>query len=718
MAGRAHSSEFGSRWRVSLRLAVAACITGVAVQPEAVAQEGAEVLAEIIVTAQKRSENVRDVPISINVLTSEEISRSRLSSVKEVAPQLANVYVADIASRGSFTSLAIRGLGSNFATTTLRAAILVDDVPYTGVQSLNSPLFEIEQMELLRGPQSTLFGLTAEAGVLNIKSVAPRSDRWGGKVSLSGSAHEDYEASASVSGPLAGDRWTVGFSGYWQHDDGFLDNALGGERFDLGRSWAGRVRTVLRPTDALSFDLSYARNEISDDFGQSMAPVDRAAFEADFQGVGGFQGRLGRFEVAQDFRGFVDAQTDEISLRAAYHAPAFDLIAVSALRETEGTYWFDVNQAPGPWMPFPGFAILGGANVFDPREFTQELRLSSPAGGGDAGLSWVGGVFYYAYETTSLQLVDGGFPLTSRSADRHSRAVFADAKYRFDGGLGIATGARYERSRAEGAMDFSVLNPAVSGLAAETEDSALLPRLVVDYRVGEGRMVYGSVSRGWLPGGVSISAPAKRTFAPEKLLNYELGTKTAWMDGRVRFDAALFHSRIDDYQEQTRELVITPVISNAGEARIQGAEMELSARVTRALDLGASIGFNDAEYTNFRNAGEDNTGNDLPGVPRYNGSLSLTYTLPSGSYLRARWLVTGKYRVLEDRANRFPEMDGYDVLNLLAGVERDSWSAALFVNNVTDDRYFTSGYDQVNDGRLIGSLGRSREIGAQLSYRF
>jgi iron complex outermembrane receptor protein len=411
-------------------------------------------------------------------------------------------------------------------------------------------------------------------------------------------------------------------------------------------------------------------------------------------------------------------KTDELSLRAAYHAPAFDVIAVSALRETEGTYWFDVNQTPGPWMPFPGFAVLGGANVFNPREFTQELRLSSPSKGGDAGLSWVGGLFYYAYETTALQLIDGGFPLTSRSADRHSRAVFADAKYRFAGGLGIATGVRHERSRAGGMMDFSVLNPAVNGLSAETEDSVLLPRLVVDYRLADDRMVYASVSRGWLPGGVSISAPTKRTFAPEKLLNYELGTKTAWMGGRMRFDAAVFHSRIDDYQEQTRELVITPVISNADAARIQGAEMEVAARLTRALDLSASIGFNDAEYTDFRNAGEDNTGNDLPGVPRYNGSLSLTYALPIGSYLRAQWFATGKYRVLEDRANRFPEMDGYDVLNLQAGIERDAWSAAVFVNNVLDDRYFTSGYDQVNDGRLIGSLGRSREVGAQVSYRF
>lgn len=190
------------------------------------------------------------------------------------------------------------------------------------------------------------------------------------------------------------------------------------------------------------------------------------------------------------------------------------------------------------------------------------------------------------------------------------------------------------------------------------------------------------------------------------------------LDGRVRLNAAVFQSTIDDYQETTRELVITTILSNAEQARIRGMELDLLALITDRLELSAAYGFNDGEYTDFRNAGEDNTGNELPGVPRWNGNLALTYTSPPGLFARAQLVAAGKFRVLEDRANTFPLVDGYEVVNLSAGWDTDQWSVLGFVNNVQDKRYFITMYDQSVDGRLLGSIGCSREYGARVVWRF
>lgn len=673
-------------------------------------------LEEIVVSAQKTSENLQDVPISVSVLTADEIERAQIVTIKDAAVTFANVNVSDIGSRSKFTSLAIRGLSNNFATPTLRAAVLVDDVPYASILSLSSAIFDVEQMELLRGPQSTLFGLTAEAGVLNIKTVRPRTDAWGGNASVQAASDGEYEARMNLSGPLA-ERWSAGVSGFWQHADGFIENRLNGEDFNRSGTWAIRLRSVFQPTDTWDIDLTAAHQEIDDDYGQVMLPLDIGAFNRDLAGIAGFTGDLGRFDTAQDYTGLSRLKSNEASLRAVYSgAAAFEVVLVSAFRDVDGRNSFDIGMVPGPWVPAPGFAITAGDNIFTSSNVSQEIRFASRPGGG--ALSWIAGAYYYRADSEDDQTIEIVVPLSSKESDRHSWAVFGNAKYRFADAWALTAGLRYEESVAEGRQDFDLFNPAIDALTAEQHDPIVLPRVVLDYRIARDAIVYASVARGWLPGGISITTPAKRTFDSEKMWNYELGAKTTLLDGRVRLNAAVFRSDIDDYQETTRELVITASVSNADEVRIIGAEAEIDARLGERLELALGVGYNDAEYTSFRNAAEDNSGNEVPGVPSYNGSVTLTYELPRGIYLRGQWLTVGESRVLEDRANVYPKLDSYDVVNLQAGYDSDHWSTFLFLNNMLDERYFTAAFDQLNDGRLLGAVGHSRQYGVRISYAF
>jgi iron complex outermembrane receptor protein len=685
--------------------------------PDTSSAQDAEALEEITVSAQKVAENAQEVPISITAITAEEIERAQVKTIKDAAVLFPNVNVSDIGSRSKFTSLAIRGLSNNFATPTLRAAVLVDDVPYAGILSLSSALFDVDQMELLRGPQSTLFGLTAEAGVLNVKTKRPRRESWGGETSLNVASAGEYEARFNVSGPVTGERWTAGIGAYWRHEDGFIENKLTGRDFNRTNTWAVRLRSVFEPTDSWNIDVTGAYQRAHDGFGQVMLPLDIAAFNADLNGIDGFQGNVGRFDTAQDYPGFSQLKTSEASVRAAYSgSDAFDIVLVTAFRDADGHNSFDVGMVPGPWLPIPNFPIRAGDSIFSSSDFSQEIRLVSRAG--QNALSWVLGAYYYSNDFDQSEGINQLVPLNANSSDRHSWAVFGNAKYSFDSGIGLTTGLRYEHAIAKGHQDFDLFNPAIDDLSAQKTNSVVLPRFIVDYEWSKDAMVYASAARGWLPGGISIATPDKRTFDAEKMWNYELGAKSMWMNGRVRLNAAVFRSEIDDYQETTRELVITASVSNADKVRITGAEAELELLLKRGLSIAAAFGANHAEYTSFRNAAEDNTGNDVPGVPRYNGSLSLTYELPRGFYGRAEWLAVGKSLVLEDRANVFPKLDSYDVLNLQLGLDDARWSAFVFLDNVFDKRYFTAAFDQLNDGRLLGAVGHSRQYGVRIGYTF
>jgi iron complex outermembrane recepter protein len=680
------------------------------------AQE-AQALPEITVTAQKVTENMQDVPISISALTANDIEQAQITTIKDAAALFPNVHVSNIGSDVEFTSLAIRGLSNNFATPTLRAAVLVDDVPYASTRSLSSALFDVQQMELLRGPQSTLFGLTAEAGVLVVKTVRPRTDSWGGNVSVNAATEGEYEAQLNLSGPVIDHLWSAGISGYWSHDDGFIKNVLTDEDFNRSNSAAVRVRSVFQPNDAWAIDLVGEHQEIRDGYGQVMLPLNIASFNTDFRGVNGFQGNVGRFDTAQDYQGFSRLETSGASLRAQYSGFSdFDVVLVSAFRDAIGRKSADLGMTPAPWLPAPDFPIFAGGSDFDSRDFSQEIRLASHTG--SRALTWVLGGYYYHNDSDLKESINLTEPIDASGSSRYSGALFGNVKYAFDNGLALTGGLRYEHAVARGHQDFNTFNPDTGGLAAQVNDSIVLPRWILDYHLSKDTMGYVSVARGWLPGGVSISSPQHLTFSPEKMWNYELGGKSLWLNGRVRLNVALFDAEIRDYQETTRQDVITPIISNADRVRIQGAEAELGIAVLEGLDLAVGWGVNDAKYTSFRNSVEDNTGNKVPGVPRYNGSVVLTYQLPRGFYARGEWIAVGRSHVLEDRQNIYPELAAYSVLNLQWGIKTSRWSAFLYLNNAFDKRYFTAAFDQLNDGRLLGAVGRNRQFGIHTRYDF
>lgn len=668
-------------------------------------------LEEIVVTAQKRTERLQDVPISVSAESGADLERAQVDSVLDLSDRFANVSLPDTGAKGQNILLRIRGLGNNNATSTLRAGIIVDEVPYLSPRGLNAGVFDVERVQVLRGPQSTLYGLTAEAGLIIIDSVKPTLDRWDGKLSLQYGSEGEYLASGRVSAPLIQNRLAIGVSATAGGGDGWLDSVVTGDGYNESENWAARVQLVAAPNDDLSIRAVVAREKVDDSYGLALLPQDRAQYNTQY-GVS-----TGEFESAQNYAGYTRNTDDTAALTVRWDLGGAELVSVSAYRDFETLPSFDIDQGPLPTFLGP-FSVLSGQPEAELQTVSQELRLQSDD---DRTLTWTVGAFYYTRDETTRATATVIAPIQTvltvgpeEESEFESYSAFGQAAYAFASGWTLTGGVRYEDAKED-------TRQVVSGVAASTADDIVLPKVTLSYAPVDRFMVYASAGRGWLAGGVDTSGP---TAKPEKSWSYELGTKTTWFDDRLRFNFDIYQTTVDDYQESIRTGLITQATANAGEVRFQGVDLEVEAAVTEALVLALSYGYTDAEYRDFvefdpATGGVINrAGFRVPGVADFDLNFSATYRSQAGFFAAAELNASGDLLETKDTRNVLPEIDGYSIVNLRAGLERDRWSLMAFCNNVADKEYFVYGNDQLGNGQVFLAPGRSRYYGLRAEYRF
>lgn len=772
----------GFKWRLAGSAAALAILGGGAGFAQNVEAGGDDTRSDVItVTAQKREQSLIDVPMSLAVVTGQELEDAQVSSLQDLGNRVPGLAISQFGGRSDIGYMFIRGLGNNTATATLRAAAIVDDVPITNFNSLNSNFLDLQQVEVLRGPQSTLYGLTAQAGLVVATSRRP-GDEFGGRASVQYTSVGDASVTGSLDIPLVQDRLTVGVSAFYEELDGFIENQLFDDDYDSGSSFSGRIRAIWTPTSDLEFDFNYTRDEADDDYGQALVPVDPVAYLNRFDNPLApltsdipytSLSPLGDFANAADHRGFGELTSNNFSLRASYAADGFDVVSVTSYREFERASSFDLGSQPGGVLPgsgSPSGFIQAGESSAGSESFYQELRLVSS---GAWRARWVAGAVYYSeegrYDGAFIRTVetvpsppfppipgDKAFPFGDASvSDFSSFSVFGQVEYAFANSWEVLAGLRWETTEAsgenrggyDGAGGLGAPVPAEVAddtFIAEQSDDVLLPKLTLSYVPRRDLRVYATVARGWLPGAATGDPTTgdDGVIEPETSWTYELGANATFMGGRGTLSAAVFQTTLEDYQEAINVGPVDQFLENVPEVRIRGFEIEGRVQLTDRLSIAGGYAYNDATYEEFtEDFGPpfgviDRSGNRLAAVPESNFNIRATFDVTERLFAEAEVVGAGEFLERQDRTGgdgttlagvqlqpAYGTFDGHEVLNVRAGYDADRWSVLVFANNVFDERYFTLTTNTFalagpGDEYLLGAVGRPFEAGARLSVRF
>ncbi len=696
-------------------------------------------LEEIVVTAQKREESLREVPISITAFTREDIQEAGIKSVSDIAdltPSLVFNEYLDI-----YTNVTIRGIGA-LGGSQSTFAMYLDGFEVTGGSAVNlvSGLADLERIEVLRGPQGTTFGRNITAGAINMTSVAPDYEL-SGQAALEISDFGGLEGHAAVNIPLYEDVAAIRISGFSRHSDGWVKNT--GSAGDDADSDKYGFRAALRvePSERLTWDTSLAYQKLEQ--GRSNFVTDGVLIGAllsvkdiiDF----GF-GLVPPGSIPAGATPYFPGQNTEIQTntpanltwdslmatnRIQYDLGAFSLVSVSGYIRNE----LD-NIRDGDNSDFDLFneGTTDGENEF----WSTELRAQS---NGDDRLNWVGGVYaagakgsshYFVRTGTEAELLThypsalSGLPFDASLLPNNTRivgnfsgdearsyAVFAEADYEVVDRLHLALGIRGNRDEISefitdavnlGADEFGMLTGVPTpDDAKETSSEEVTWRGTLRYEMSEAANVYGTVSKGYRAGGLQLNNPFKPDYGAETIINYELGLKALLFDRRLSINTAAFVMDWTDIQIVTTDRTNNQSFTdNAGGAKAKGFEVDAQALPLDSLTLTAGLSFVDTEITDFIDStGLDRSGTVLPAAPEWHLNLSAHYQRPlfadTDGFIRATWIYNDKQlEGLVDGATELQFIDSYERVDLRVGLESDRWRIEAFADNVFDEIYGSS----------------------------
>ncbi len=678
-------------------------------------------LEEIVVTAQRRQERLVDVPISVTSISADTLSGSGVTSVIDL-PQTAPGLRFDYS--GSFVQPTIRGVGSPLVGPGLNSnvAVYLDGFYVPNALGTDFQLLSVANVEVLKGPQGTLFGRNATGGAVLVRTREPSFTPT--MVARASYASFDRTNLSFYGSSGLTDKLAVDLTGYYEQGDGYVKNLNTGRKDGQFDKWAVRGKLLYTPTDSSSFTLTYGHSEVDDP-----TPVVTSSYDGLSAGsvVPGTLVADGPRETTNGLEAFNRFKGDSVFLRADFDLGFADLKSYTQYRDERSRQFQDYDGTAVPIFA-PDYRILD-------KTVTQELNLSSA----DQGpLSWVLGLYYYhnVNEFPGFNVSLGGAPYAkffNSKTVADSYAAFADVTYELVDGLFLTGGLRYGLDELDGSFDASGVGGRIDG--AQKKFASFTPRAILRYQFDDSSNVYLSFNRGYKAGVIPVASFSTVPVSPEHISAYELGYKTA--QGPLRFEASAFYYDYTNLQVAAY-VGVTSIIRNAASSRIYGADAQLTARVADGLDLTAGLVYTHAEYRAFPGAiayrqdltpgspsfslfntpSVDAGGNVMPRSPKMTANIGATYTteLAGGALgLNANFYYTSKFYF--DSVEQFGQ-DGYGLLNLRASwtTPSDAWEFAVYGNNVTDTKY----RNQVLPGTFAiqQTYGEPASIGVSATYRY
>jgi len=757
---------------------------------------GNRTLEEIVVTAQRREESLSDVPIAVSAFGESEIEDRSMTSFSDVAPSTPGFIFAQSFAGSSPT---VRGIGSDryLASNESGVAMYLDDI-YLGRPYLpQAALTSLERIEVLKGPQGTLYGRNASGGALKLVSKRP-SNELEGSIGVQYGSFEQKVIKGTASGPVL-QNLQARVSGFYEDRDGYIENRTLNEYVNAHEVKSGRLALAFQPTDNLSLDFN-----IDTTWQYDTGPVGQATTGLTFGLAGNGNLDVPAFspytdllaavagenpELLQSVRDVfanttggrvsydpdyvyqdaptsteIDSQGAALTIISAYHD--IDIKLITGYRDSERifNYDFDITDFPGATLELYTQA----------EQYSGEFQLSStaemPVVGGD--VFWLGGLYHYAEDTN--ENLDSGFvnsgigafqssigaltpaqllPLFQNEGvaqvifrtdllETRSNAAFFDVEWSALEWMRLHLGGRYTEDNKK--QINTVITPVVGqGCEKNTQSntwSASTFKTGIDFPIQD-NLLYISYTQGFKSGGFNPSNCKKSPYDPEYVDSYEVGLKATWLDNTLQANIAAFQYAYTDLQFEVSNGLSTNVL-NAGEAEVNGAEIELKYLLNDSIKIDASAAWLDARYIQLTDrdqyglAGlssfigenqapeEDLSGNRLNKSPKWSGSAGVERYIDLKDYgeltARLEWSYTGS--MYFDQFNHgFSESEAYDLWNAYLNLDTLSQSLriSIFGKNLTDEVYVNSRF---TTSALVGGpttwFGMPRTYGVAINFNF
>lgn len=627
-------------------------------------------LDTVTVTAQKTEENIQEVPIAMTVFDEFAIEDRKIESIQDVASYTSNFTLID--KSGGVHTPAIRGISNSLpviSSSSQPTSVIIDGIPVSNAQGFNATLMDIERIEVLKGPQGTLYGKEAEAGVINIITKKPNNETRG-KIGAEFGSDNKKQYTFSASGPIVKDKLFVGVSAKHYEKDGFIKNTLlGGYTNDKENDY-GRVNLRYTPNDDLEISLISSKFKLNDG-------------NLDFIG-----GTIPDKSMSTDIQGYDKSNTTSHALKVSYDINDYLLESITTYRNVKSDALHDYN-----------FAEMIFNREHD--KYSQELRLSNSSD----SFKWVAGIYADKYkldEKTHWSYK----PLIPSTQEGSSLGLFIHTDYAINDKFSFISGARYDKD------DKKFEN---STTKLDLSDSEVSPKVSLKYQQDKNNMYYTTISKGYREGGFHPEAPNGYTkqYKKETLWNYEIGSKNTFLDNRLIVNSSIFYMQIDDMQVKTYPIsgLNKSYVDNAAKANSKGFEIGLNGKLTDSLELFGSYGYTEATFDEYSDTKGDYSGNKNQFVQNYNYNVGIQYRDAKGYFARAD--LNGYGKTYFDNANK-NSRDPYKLVNAKLGYEAEDYDIYLYGKNIFNKEYHSIG---MYNGKGV-VFSQQREIGLQLAYRF
>lgn len=690
-------------------------------------------LQEVIVSAQKRDERIQDVPVPLSVLDSQELieqNQVRLQDYYSSVPGL--VLRTD---GHGYGNISIRGLTTG-AYTNPTVGIVIDDVPFGATNTLGSRTSapdldpsDIARIEVLRGPQGTLYGASSLGGLLKFVTVDPSTERVSGRLQADISTVQNgsslgYGFRGAINLPLT-DTLAMRLSAFSRQDAGYIDNpTLHLDGVNQVEVYGGRYSVLWHPTDSFSWKLSALLQNT-----KANGPAD-VTLEPGLRDLQQDQLLPGGYH--HEIRAFTSTLKADVGL-------GINVAAITGYSIDKYDSPIDISFYYGPFaqsvFDTPLAQQIGQNRT---AKVTQEVRLS----GSNSHLDWIIGGYYDHDDNNSHDvynavdpvsravlglLLDDPYPMAYQEF-----AGFGDLTVHLTGKFDVQVGARegYSSQSYREPMTGPVVGGFFDNPLVHTKDHAFTYLFTPQYKFSSDFMVYARLASGFRPGGPNptctvYSVPC--AYGHDETRNYELGTKGDLLSGRVTFDASIYYIDWRHIQVQISDPVSgSTFYTNASSAKSKGVELSSQMRPVDGLTVAFGIALNDAKLNSDlppNNSAVGLSGDRLPYSAKFSGNLSVQQEFPLSQDLTG--FVGGTLSYLGNRRDNFPapetvrrEVPGYTDLNLRAGVHDEAWSANVFVNNVTDRRGILAYPPSFANSNPIVNYIQPRTVGLSVSRTF
>lgn len=695
-------------------------------------------IGELIVTATRREESLQSIPASISAVSAVDLEKRGIFDFQKMTESISGVMLSRPTSAIS-SGLYVRGVGTaGTSPANQSVGTLVDGVYQLRQGAAFTELMDIERVEVLRGPQGTLFGRNTTAGVIRIFTADPDTEKFSGKVQGVVGHLDSSELRGLINIPLIDDKLAIRMSGYTVDRDGWTDNVfLGRDTRNVNRE-GYRGKLLWNVTDTFKVKLGYedSHQEADTDYGR----VEYTAGQlATYPQLVNYPVSLGK---SQENYGAASDDVERLTLHLEWEFWNHTLSTISAWEDFELYLLDDRDRTPVQIGSTPKLINVGKTD-----STAHEIQLAS---------KWEGSLNYvlgYYFQNEELDSATGLYNaadvrvINSVSLrDQDSKAWFGTLFYDFNDQWRTSVGVRYTDDEKQGSN--SQINGGTPSSLAKIDFDEWTYSFKLMNQIHPDLMVYLAYDKGFKSGGINREfplcgrvpgarcvAPNEAKWDPEESYNYEIGMKSEWLDNTLRVNAAMYYQTYDDYQvTQNIQTLSNVLVMNAAEAETMGVEADFLYIFNDYLTLNGSAAYNIAQYENFKNATctpgssgcpsgtQDLSGRQLDHAPKINFNVGGEYRDALPGFTDVDWfsrldVVYRSHQNLHYEQPSIARQDGYYLFNARAGIEGfNGWKVTAWVDNLFDEEYLTEA-----DENLLGKfqmLGIERTYGITVDYSF